>query len=483
MLFKGLGQRGGELRDEPPGGLVPEPFEYAGASDQVSKYDGGHDVSAPAGSKVWRSHSQRFYDGNRNNEKPMRAAAVRLGAGAPGREERRAAALVLEHSIPTLPTAMTLSSFIKENMEAIVEEWLAFAKTMEPAATTMSVLALRDHAKPILLAIAKDLESSQTAAAQADKAKGWAETLSTRETAAATHGALRQVAGFDLNQLGAEYRALRASVIRLWMKARPDGIDADFVDDMIRFNEAVDQAVAESTSRYAAELALSRDTFMAILAHDLRSPLSAIRMIGHLMEKSGATEAARKQAVQIQRSAKEMGEMIRDLLEYTRTRLGKGIPIHPAPCSIGMICQEALAEVQTGQPSRQFDIDVADGLAAEVDSGRLRQALSNLLNNAVQHGDPASPIGLTATGTSSDIVIEVKNQGKPIPAESLQVIFDPLVQLSAQSVTGKEPSTNLGLGLFIAREVALGHHGTLEVASDPENGTVFTMRLPKQNGP
>ena len=378
---------------------------------------------------------------------------------------------------------MPLSSFIKENMEAIVQEWLAFATTMEPAATTMSALALRDHAKPILLAIAKDLESSQTARAQADKSKGWAPSLSTRETAAATHGALRHVAGFDLNQLGAEYRALRASVIRLWMKSRPAEVDADFVEDMIRFNEAVDQAVAESTSRYAAELALSRDTFMAILAHDLRSPLSAIRMIGHLMEKSGTTDAARKQAGQIQRSAKEMGEMIRDLLEYTRTQLGKGIPVHPAPCPVGVICREAVAEVQSGQPGRQFDLEVADDLVAEVDSGRLRQALSNLLNNAVQHGDPASPIGLTARGAGGEIVIEVKNRGEPIPPQSLQVIFDPLVQLSAQSAAGKEPSTNLGLGLFIAREVALGHHGTLDVASDKDSGTVFTMRLPKKNGP
>jgi signal transduction histidine kinase len=377
---------------------------------------------------------------------------------------------------------MPLSSFIKENMEAIVQEWLAFAMTMEPAATTMSALALRDHAKPILLAIAKDLESSQTARAQADKSKGLAPTLSTRETAAATHGALRQVAGFDLNQLGAEYRALRASVIRLWMKSRPAEVDADFVDDMIRFNEAVDQAVAESTSRYAAELALSRDTFMAILAHDLRSPLSAIRMIGHLMEKTAATEAARKQAVQVQSSAKEMGNMIRDLLEYTRTQLGKGIPVHPAPGSIAVICREALAEVQSGQPGRRFELEVADDLAAETDSGRLRQALSNLLNNAVQHGDADSPIQLVAQGVGDEIVIQVKNQGKPIPAESLQVIFDPLVQLSAQSAAGKEPSTNLGLGLFIAREVALGHHGTLDVTSDADEGTVFTMRLPKKNG-
>jgi signal transduction histidine kinase len=373
---------------------------------------------------------------------------------------------------------MTLSDFIKENMEAIVDEWLAFAMTMEPAATTMSALALRDHAKPILLAIAKDLESSQTPRAQADKSKGRAPAVSTRETAAATHGALRQVAGFDLNQLGAEYRALRASVIRLWMKTRQAELDSDFVEDMIRFNEAVDQAVAESTSRYAAELALSRDTFMAILAHDLRSPLSAIRMISLLMERSAPTDAARTQAGQIHRSAKEMGEMIRDLLEYTRTQLGKGLPVSPRPCSIALTCVEAVTEVRAGQPAREFTLDVPDDLAGLVDAARLRQALSNLLNNAVQHGDPTAPIGLSARVDGKEICIQVRNQGEPIPPASLQVIFDPLVQLSARSAAEGEPSTNLGLGLFIAREVALGHGGTLDVTSDRENGTAFTMRLP-----
>ena len=374
---------------------------------------------------------------------------------------------------------MTLSDFIKENMDAIVDEWLAFAMTMEPAATTMSALALRDHARPILLAIAKDLESSQTPRAQADKSKGRATAVSTRETAAATHGALRHVAGFDLNQLGAEYRALRASVIRLWMKTRQAELDSDFVEDMIRFNEAVDQAVAESTSRYAAELALSRDTFMAILAHDLRSPLSAIRMISQLMERTAPADATRTQASQINRSAKEMGEMIRDLLEYTRTQLGKGLPVSLKPNSITTICREVLAEVQSGQPERKFDQDIPDGIAAQVDSARLRQAISNLLNNAVQHGDPATPIGLSARVEGKEVSIQVKNLGQPIPPESLQVIFDPLVQLSARSAAGGgEPSTNLGLGLFIAREVALGHNGTLDVTSDRENGTIFTMRLP-----
>lgn len=375
---------------------------------------------------------------------------------------------------------MTLSSFITSNMEAIVKEWQAFATTLEPAASTMSALALRDHAKPILLAIARDLETSQTPRAQSDKSKGLRPPLSARETAAATHGALRQVSGFDLNQLGAEYRALRASVIRLWTAANPASeTDAAVFDEMIRFNEAVDQAVAESTSRYAAELALSRDTFMAIMAHDLRSPLNAITMLSLLLERSATSDTVRKQAGQIQRSAKEMAAMIRELLEYTSTQMGKGIPVKPRACSLLVICRDAIDEVRSARPDRQFLLDVPDDLAGWVDDARLRQALSNLLNNALQHGDPASPISLLVRAEGQELVLSVKNLGEPIPAESLQVIFDPLVQLSARSAAAPEaPSTNLGLGLYIAREVALGHHGTLDVTSDLENGTVFTMRLP-----
>lgn len=376
-------------------------------------------------------------------------------------------------------SCMTLSRFITDNMDAIVAEWLSFAMTMEPAASTMSTLALRDHAKPILQAIARDIDSDQTPLAQADKSKGLAPRLSVRETAAATHGALRQVSGFDMNQLGAEYRALRASVIRLWMKQDAAQMDSAVIDDIIRFNEAVDQAVAESTARYAAELALSRDTFMAILAHDLRSPLSAIAMLSHMLEKSAATDSVRQQAGQIQRSTREMGAMIRDLLEYTRTHLGKGIPVAPTACSISRICSQALEELRSAHPERAFVLEVPADLAGHVDDSRLRQALSNLLNNAVQNAVSGSPVTLSASVQDGMIVLAVKNLGTPIPPESLQVIFDPLVQLSSRSsIRVEATSTNLGLGLFIAREVALGHGGTIDVTSSAVDGTVFTIRLP-----
>ncbi|MEP6791799.1 MAG: ATP-binding protein, partial [Ramlibacter sp.] len=120
-----------------------------------------------------------------------------------------------------------------------------------------------------------------------------------------------------------------------------------------------------------------------------------------------------------------------------------------------------------------------EDLAGFIDTDRMRQALSNLLNNALQHGDRKSPITLTARAEEPQLAFSVKNTGVPIPAEALQVIFDPLVQLSNKSAVKVDvPSTNLGLGLFIAREVARGHGGTIDVNSTQEDGTVFTIRVP-----
>ena len=174
--------------------------------------------------------------------------------------------------------------------------------------------------------------------------------------------------------------------------------------------------------------------------------------------------------------------MIRDLLEYTRTQLGKGIPVHTQLCSIEEICRDALDEVRAAHPQRQFELAIREDSQWRVDPARLRQALSNLLNNAVQHGDPAAPVSLSAgVEGGAQLAIRVKNRGEPIAAESLQVIFDPLVQLSKKSASSSDrTSTSLGLGLFIAREVATGHHGTLDVSSDAANGTEFVLRIPRR---
>jgi signal transduction histidine kinase len=184
---------------------------------------------------------------------------------------------------------MKLSKFIIGNMEAILTEWESFAETILPPAETMNSIALRDHAKQILEAIAKDIETSQTAQEQSDKSKDLKLVLAGKATAATTHGELRHLAGFDLRQLGSEYRALRASVLRMW-KAQLTQLGNSEFNDMMRFNEAIDEALAASIVRYSAEVDHSRQTFLAILGHDLRSPLSSILMSASLLLKSERLE-------------------------------------------------------------------------------------------------------------------------------------------------------------------------------------------------
>lgn len=377
---------------------------------------------------------------------------------------------------------MTLSRFIIDNVDAIAIEWQGCAETIEPAAPARGQLVLRDHVKPILLAIAKDLESARAEPAPSNQARSLSPALSTRETAAAAHETLRHAGGFDLSRLGAEYRALRAGVIRLWTRQPSAATDPAVFEDMIRFHEAVDQAMAESTSRHAAELEVSRDTFVATVAHDLRSPLNAINMVSFLIERGATDDKLRGHAGQLLRSAKEMGTIIRELHDYARTRLGGGVPVAPAPRELPAICRGAVEEARAAHPDRRLVLEVPDDLVGVVDEGRLRQALSYLLDHAVQHADAASPITLATRQQGQQIVIELRNPGERIPAELLPVIFDPVVQPSSRlAAAPAKPSTNLGL--FIAREIALGHRGSLDAVSDADNGTVFTLRLPAGEAP
>ena len=369
--------------------------------------------------------------------------------------------------LPGRSEALQLSGFIDQHMDEIVAEWEAFAHTLLPAAATMTSLALRDHARPILQAIAKEIQSDKV------------QDKSTGGTAATTHGALRHLSGFNLLQLGSEYRALRASVIKLW-RSHLAKEHHGALDDLARFNESVDQALAESIASYADELARSRDTFLAILGHDLRSPLAAVSMSGHYLSNAGLLGGKQElQAVaRIQRGAAKMDAMIRDLLEYTKTRLGRGIPVVRAPCNIGRICEGVVEEMRSGHPGRVFRLGISGELDGLFDSARLEQVFGNLLNNAVQHGAEDSPVILEAHGAPDAISVQVTNYGPAIPADALQVIFNPLVQVPT---TGDERNSgSLGLGLFIARNIVQGHGGTLEVESSDAGGTVFTARLPRR---
>lgn len=374
---------------------------------------------------------------------------------------------------------MRLANFIQTNLTVIVGEWEAFAQTLLPAAGTMSGLELRDHARDILDAIVKDLTSYQSFEDQADKSMGLDPAGRGGQWAASIHGKLRHDAGFNFNQLASEYRALRASVLRLWKESHPEN-PIEILNDMTRFNEAIDEALADSIEMYSAALARSRNTFVGMLGHDLRTPLYAVSLSAQYLSIPNMTNDERLLAAKrITRSVKSMDGMIRDLLEFARDQLGSGVPLSLEPSDIGSLCRAAVEDIRTISPAHDIRLEMSGDLNGQFDSPRLQQVLSNLLGNAVKHSPGNIPILLEARGDTDNITLSVTNRGKVIPEGSLEAIFDPLVQLPDDSGDSNPPSTSIGLGLYIARQIMTAHGGTLCATSSVEEGTTFTGTLPR----
>lgn len=374
---------------------------------------------------------------------------------------------------------MRLSEFIVLHVDRIVDEWEQFAKTITPAAESMDRTALRDHSRSILLAAARDMTKPQSASEQLAKARGEGpEKTPSLDEAGASHGELRHTVGFDLVQMTSEFRHLRACVIRLWVNSL-DTPDIAYFQDMIRFNEAIDEALAESTAAYAEQVNHSRDIFLAILGHDLRAPLQAVSMSTEiLMRKTNLEGDALTCALHIKRGTRHMAVMVGDLLELVRSRLGKSLPIEPAPMNLADTAREAIAQACAAQPQCDLTLSVEGDTQGVWDGRRLDQMLQNLIGNALQHGSNNSAVKLTLRGEADSVRLTVHNDGAPIPPEALPTIFDPLVRSADESLNG--PTTSLGLGLFIVKEVVKAHQGTIEVSSNEADGTMFTVVLPRK---
>ena len=374
---------------------------------------------------------------------------------------------------------MRLADFIVENLEPILVEWEAFARGITPG-EEMDALALRDHAGEILLATVADMRSARSSAERSARARGHR-----REDGTCLNGVSEQHAigrlgsGFDLLELVSEYRALRASVLRLWHESAARSHDSD-VDDVTRFNESIDQSLAKAVSSYTKRVDQSRDLFLAILGHDLRNPLNSIAMSASLLPHlvQSATEAV-DVASQIATNAEVMARMISDLLDYTRTRLGAGMPVSPAPMDLGMLCQALHNEFRSAHPNRKIELRSEGDLSGRWDVDRLRQAISNLLGNAIQHSPESAPVELRLRGEPTDVVLATFNGGPPIPPGELPRIFDPLVRGSSAEHPKENRPESIGLGLYIAREIVGSHGGTVTVSSSQASGTLFTVRLPR----
>ena len=372
---------------------------------------------------------------------------------------------------------MRLADFIRRNKEAILAEWETFATSLLPAATGLTSLALRDHAPQILEAVATDLATPQTRHEQSEKSKGRAAQVEgAPETAAQTHAILRARSGFDINQLVAEYRALRASVLRLWIDAGP--LDRSGVEDIIRFNEAIDQAVAESVGHFHGHVERARNLLLGMLGHDMRSPLSTILTTATYLAALNAGEQVSAAAARLISSGESMRGLLEDLVDFNRTKLGLGINVVLSDIDLALPVADELEQLRGAHPHRRIELGVTGDCRGQWDGLRLQQSLRNLVSNAVKYGTPDTPVRVALRGEEADVRLEVTNSGPPIPESALSEIFDPLKRGGARA--DRDDWGSLGLGLFIVREIARAHGGEVEVRSDAGQ-TTFGVRLPRRN--
>ncbi len=376
---------------------------------------------------------------------------------------------------------MRLADFILANREPILVEWEAFARTLGKASIGMDIAALRDHASEMLTAIAEDLATPQGGREQAEKSKGQApDETGGSITAAQEHGAERAESGFSVEEIVSEYRALRASVIRLWTKEQ-DALAESDLEDLTRFNEAIDQSLAESVTRYASDLNASKDMFLAILGHDLRTPLGAIVMSSQFMlETQDLKEPILSMTSRIASSSTRMNRMIGDLLDFTRSRLGSGIPIVRADDNMERVARDVVDEIVSAHPERAIEIVSNGPQQGHWDCPRISQALSNLIGNALEHGSAGTPVKVTLGGDDESVFVAIHNRGATIPAGHLNGLFDPMKRQEAKKGGGSGPTANLGLGLYIADRIVVAHQGWIGVTSTDTDGTTFTVHLPRK---
>jgi len=379
---------------------------------------------------------------------------------------------------------MRLADFILSNVEPILGEWEIFARSIG-AGNHLDQASLRDHGEQILKATARDMVTSQTAVERTKKSKGDGQTGHSSEAldgASDKHAIDRLGLGFDLIEVMSEYRALRASVLRLWHESIPTAHRED-LDDITRFNESIDQSLAKAVASYTKRVDQARDMFLAILSHDLRSPLNSIAMRAHSVQVSQNFNEVLESGDQIARSVFVMERMISDLLDYTRTRLGAGMPVKPEAFDLAELGRDLAEEFKAANPGHNILFWTQGDLKGRWDTDRVRQAISNLMGNAIQHGAEDVPVTLSLRQDGEEVLIEVHNGGDPIPPGEMTKIFDPLIRGSSAEHPKRNRPGSIGMGLYIAREVAKSHGGRIDVTSTAEDGTSFTIRMPREAAP
>lgn len=228
---------------------------------------------------------------------------------------------------------------------------------------------------------------------------------------------------------------------------------------------------ALTDARATADL---REQFIALLGHDLRNPLSAITSGSELLLRRSENPTINQIASQILSAALRASRLVDDVLDFARGRLGNGVPLAVSQCDdLHLTLRQVVAEIQAAHPDRSISAYIGALGSLRCDRDRLAQLLSNLLANAVAHGARTGRIEVVALREGDLLTVAVSNEGTPIPPERLQGLFQPFWRSSDEA-----PKSGLGLGLYIAAEIARSHGGAMQVESTEAAGTTFTFVMP-----
>ena len=371
---------------------------------------------------------------------------------------------------------MKLAHFIKKHKEDITSEWVEFAEENIGCVKELNSEEVRDHILQMLNRIVESMETSENNEEQEQKSKGNIKTDSEENQAANQHGEQRADVGFDLMELSSEFRALRASVLRLWEADNKAKKKENDFQEMIRFNEAIDELWMVSLKRFEHKVDESKNWFMGTLGHDLRNPLAAIAGVQSILKLSkNLSEKERVLIGYSESSVKRMKELIDNLLELTRLRLGSGMPIKKSSLDLSKHTEKIVQELKLSNPEEEIIIESPGPVKGEWDAMRLDQLMTNLITNALRYKKPGSPVTISISKNGKEAFFKVHNIGEPLSKNIKEMIKTGLVTKTDGDPTKKD---SYGLGLYIVKAIVDGHKGQLKVTSTEKSGTTFKVTLP-----
>jgi signal transduction histidine kinase len=371
-----------------------------------------------------------------------------------------------------------LAVLLRNHREQLVQDWSVRVRK-DPTlirASNFDDEELRDY-------IPKLLDDLIDALAKGSSGNGEQGVVIGSSEAAKAHVRHRFEQQFSLEDLLRELAHIRVAIINL--AAQEDvklaGSEAQLVHSAI--DEVMNTAACAMAEMTSADLRRDvelRELFVAVLGHDLRTPITTIHLtMADLLKREDVPASLTRPHQRIARAADRMQRMVAELLDMTRIRVHEGMPIAPEPIALQSICEQMVEELGLKYADRTIVFNAFGNSQGQWDPVRMAQVVSNIIGNALGHSPPDTPVNVELRSEDDRVVLQVNNKGTPISPEEIAIVFKPF-RYGTQDPPTTNRSEGLGLGLYIAKEIVKAHGGTIELTSNKHEGTTVTITLPRR---